>query len=1517
LTVCKTVSRKEKPRRRRRRVPIIATALILALIGTGIVVLRLRFNGPELGQLVAEQLNRRIRGHVSVESIEWPLSGLPRMLVGGYVPVEIRGLTIRDEDRDIVLFAPHVTAELDAHPAMFGRHDLHVRELKILHGGYCLIKEVSQPDPVHEYDRTTISLVSAFYAKPRPSFRAGISAGSSPVFDLEDYEVRGAILDFVYRRFSAHVAGAHGKGFLRSDGSDPLARRLYYSLTPRAPAARFVSGPVAIDLEDVKLQRLAQLPSEWPHDTVPRGLRYEATMRSAEGASLHLVGALKQNWLDMFGGEHDVTLTVEKAGKLASRLSDGLAGGKELAAKVDVAGPALGPKISVKLTGVDLELARRRDRRPPGLVGPPVPRKGPGPPPLLLHLDRATAAFDMATGAGWLEDTAAVGAGGEMKLSANFQLAPSHFDLHVQIPRALDIGPYLPGRASKVAGSSLSGRLHVSGNWQTQKLDGVDLRLGSARVTGGATRTRDGVISPVGVEVRLGKTKVSGLKGSIDASAGKVDLAFAASSQDLHRWLKRLGWPLIATSLSGSGTIKGSLAHPVAGGDLHLGGVPLVGKVETDVSYAAGALTVKRAESTALGGKLSATGKVMVRGQGRLVGVEAHGQNLDLSRVPGLGGLMKGMVTLDARASGPLATPDAQATAALTGLRLAGDAYRDTQVTLRSERDGRRSIALELSRDAGGVLGAQALLDRQGELSGAVSLRQLPLETFTGRMHVPIGGRVDAELQLSGRTSSPTADGHVQVVRGWFRDTFLGSAALDVERVGPGQLRVTGSLFQGKVEVDGLVSTRAPFRADLTLVLRRAELDQVFPVLAQRYSARGWLSGEVRWRGSLALVPGLRQEVSADLTEAVVVVESEDAAGRPAPVRLENRTPLLLEYDGNQISLRKEAVLRGPAGDFTIAGSAGSRGLDFRVSGNVALAMLAPYVKRYFEDVAGTLGVSVHVTGQPGRPRVAGVVQVSQVALKPVGQDARVRVPAGKIEFTNEQVALTGLSMVVVDEFSDERSELTVSGGVKLVDFRPAEWAIHIDGELSGKMLLVVAPAVFSAGSGSANLSIGLMGQGAAPNIDGSIEFDGKTPLTLTPRGARREIALTGGMVKFTDTLVELEGVAGWVDDEGELTDVSGQISLVDWRPVDVDLKVTANDLPFRVPQTLELALNVRGLRVAGGGDEGLEIEGVVEVVDGRYVRKFSPLLEFLRPQRITESSAPFYEGIPLLADAQLDLTVETRAFFVKNNVADIQMTGQVAVTGTPVNPRFEGIVRVEQGSFKFQGVRARFERTRGTVNFSRFRSFPDETPTLDIRSESDYRDISGQSHLIQLALRGPIGNLDWDLSTNAGLNKAQTFTLIFAGRTPDEARQALLGDEPIGKSSGSGEFSTSTSATGTMEARLVIADQLLKQLAGEYFSLLMEDSIRNVTTLDVARLEIGAGSFGFHGEKELLPGLRAVGDIERSLRGWSWDARGEYRLNDSVSLEGGGQQRNFDDEAEEDVSEARVRVIWRKVLLP
>lgn len=1501
--------RKEKAgrKRRRRRLPIIAGLLLLALLGVGVIVLRVQFNGKALAELVEDQMNARMRGRVEIGSIEWPLSSLPSVVTGGFIEVEIEDLEVYDGDGgELVLSAKNATAELDAHPAMLGRHDLIIRNIKVGKGGYAKIKEISEPYPVHEYDTSTVSLIAAFYPKHIPGFRAGISAGSSPIFDLRDYQIEDATLDFEFSNFTAHVEGAtldsKNKGFLRFDGSDPLARSLFFALRPTARHGWIQVGPVKFDLIDIVVTRLAQLPTRWPHDSVPHGLEYSATATTAEGAKVVIDGKLNRTWLDLFGGEHDLTLTVTEAGSLAHTLSGGMAYGEKMKVELSLQGPVLGPKTTLNLTDVDLAVATSPDK-----------------PTLALHLERATAVFDQATDSGYLEDTVATGAGGEVHLAASLNLDPTSFDLSVQIPKPLELGPYLPADVRKMLGSQLSGGLHAFGNAQVQRLDQLDLKLGRARVTGGAFRTADGKIhaqEPRGLEVAVGKTRVKRITGVIDHRAGRlVGVKFNVESTDTALWLAKVGAPPLARGVTGSGHVEGPLTSPRGGASLTVTGVPVVQRVETELSYQDRQVVVESARSGALGGSLTASGKLVLGRQPQLVDFQAHGEGLDLSRLPGSAGLVRGKVSVDATASGAARAPKATATARVSGLVVAGDEFQDTDVRFDSHPDGQKNLAFELSRKAGGVLAADAVLGRRGELGGTVSLRKLPLETLTplgGQGKAPLGGRIDAELQMSGTLAAPTADGRIQIARGWFKETFLGSAQLDVERVGSGQLRVSGQLFQGKVEVDGVVSTRAPFRADMTLILRRVEIDHLFPELAQKYEVRGWLSGEVTWKGALSMAPGMRPEVSAIFTEAVVIRDGEDAAGRPAPIRLANLTPLEMTFDGRTVELKKSVVLRGPAGDFTLSGKGGLDGLAFALDGKVAVAMLAPYLKRYFDSMSGELDIAVRVTGTPEAPRFAGTVSLSKIALKPVGQDAMVRIPGGKVEIANDQIAVTGLSMVVVDEFSDDRSELTVAGGVKLRNFRPSQWALQIGGELSGKMLLVVAPTVFTSASGSARLSIALMGEGRTPDIDGTVEFDDKTPLALIPRGLRREISLTGGFLKFTDKLIELEGVQGWVDDEGELQDVSGEISLENWKPVDVDLSVTANDLPFRVPQTLELAVNVNRLRVRGGMESGLAVSGLVEIVDGRYVKKFEPALDALRPARSRETQPPVWETVPLIGNARLNLQVATRAFFVKNNVADIEMNGEVRVTGTPRRPKLEGVIRVEQGSFKFQGIRARFTQTRGTVNFSPYRSFPEFTPTLDIRSESDYRDVSGQAHLITLVLRGPIGQLDWDLSTNTGLNRASTFALIVVGRSPDEARRAL-GDEAIG---GTGA-NTSTAGTTTSSGSLVVADQLLKQLAGEYFSLLMEDSIKGVTKLDVVRIELGTSSLGTHIEKEFVPSLRGVADVERSVRGWSWDARGEYRLNDTVSAEAGARAKNFDDAAEEDESEGRAELIWRRVFLP
>jgi hypothetical protein len=392
--------------------------------------------------------------------------------------------------------------------------------------------------------------------------------------------------------------------------------------------------------------------------------------------------------------------------------------------------------------------------------------------------------------------------------------------------------------------------------------------------------------------------------------------------------------------------------------------------------------------------------------------------------------------------------------------------------------------------------------------------------------------------------------------------------------------------------------------------------------------------------------------------------------------------------------------------------------------------------------------------------------------------------------------------------------------------------------------------------------------------------------------------------------VVEINKLAGDIGDNGRITDASGVVGLVDWEVADMDVSVSADSLPLRIPNEFELTANVADLRIVGDVSSGLELDGVVEVVDGRYFRRFNLISDVLSIDRDgggDGESQPLFADMPLLANADLDLLVDVRSFSVQNNLAAIHMSGDIMVTGTPSAPRFDGEIQVSDGEFKLPGARARFTRTWGAVTFSPSRSFPTQTPTVSLQSEGDYRDASGQYHLITFTVSGSWSRAEWDLYTSSGLNKGQTFALLFSGRTPTELRKSL-GDEASGVDPGRLETAINASDNA--------ADQILKDVAGDFISLLVEDTLRNITNLDVARIEIGTGSIGFHGEKEITEKIRLTGDLEQTGTGRTIDVRGEVQLSDRVSVEGGARSQVYSDPAEEDLTDYRFRAVYRRYFL-
>ena len=284
------------------------------------------------------------------------------------------------------------------------------------------------------------------------------------------------------------------------------------------------------------------------------------------------------------------------------------------------------------------------------------------------------------------------------------------------------------------------------------------------------------------------------------------------------------------------------------------------------------------------------------------------------------------------------------------------------------------------------------------------------------------------------------------------------------------------------------------------------------------------------------------------------------------------------------------------------------------------------------------------------------------------------------------------------------------------------------------------------------------------------------------------------------------------------------------------------------------------------------------------------------------DRTRPFWEEYPTLGSAELDLKLDVGLFAVKSNIATIEFQGDnLHIDGSPRDPRLGGQLRVTHGDFHIPGARASFNRTTGSVDFAE--NQPASNPELHVTSEADYRDLSGQDHVITATISGTLQQLTWDLRTSTGYNKSQTLSLLVLGRSPDQLRRSL-GDQNIG--------TDPTRIDPTTNPSQGIADQIVKDLAGDWVSDLLGSSLTKLTGLDVLRIEIGFGSIGFHAEKKMLENLKAFGDAEQTIRGTTIKLRAELRTPFVVSLQGGYLNQNYYDPAEQDIVDYDVKLVYR-----
>lgn len=861
------------------------------------------------------------------------------------------------------------------------------------------------------------------------------------------------------------------------------------------------------------------------------------------------------------------------------------------------------------------------------------------------------------------------------------------------------------------------------------------------------------------------------------------------------------------------------------------------------------------------------------------------------------------------------------------------------------------------------------------KLGGTVALDDIPLSVLEPLLGKGVmGGLVSATLHLGGDPHAPSVEigSTINLTRAWLGGAYVGDTQLGVIPTTYGDVdavRVYGSMMTGQLGIDAIIGTAGSYPVDLALSGRRVELG-VFVDISKKLGLseelQTWATGTMTVRTELKPPSGKRApEAWVELTEVESILNHKTRDGRRMPIRLyftpRNKTDFALSLRVTpstlELACRNYNVQGGrqpcparlvtPAGIVEVSGGATSSQMAISALGqSLDLHRLAPLFENQLEDISGTLELSAKVRGTFDKPSYEVSLDVKdKVSVHLPGGDSELqvlgprvvdgeKVAGGRIKIANGTVAFeNSFTINVNDDRKAEQGELEVTGIIGFAGLRPASWGVAIRGKVAGKMLAALAPSSIAQASGLARIDAGLHGKGELPFIDASLEFDPEEgsraqPLAIFPRGVRREIAMLSGALQitteevgshrrytidFTDQPLQVA-----VDNEGRLTNVRGSLVLADGKLDHADVALAAENIPYRKAGVLDLMLSARNvvLRLPRA-DAAWQARGSVAIVDGSYSRNFV-LTEVIRPAPETVAPAkPFWDEYPSIGNADLDLALEVRKFAVDNNIAKIDLGGpRLLISGSPRDPRISGAIRVVSGEFKLPGVRARFTRTNGSIDFAENQKATN--PALSIESAApDYVDLSGQSHTITLTISGSLELPQWDLRTSTGYNKSQTLALLLLGRSPEQLRRSL-GDTTPG--SDPTRIDPSTNPTGG------VGDQLVKDLAGDWVSSLLGSSLTKVTGLDILRFEVGFGSVGIYGQRSLLENLTLAGGYEQTTRGSTINARAELRTpwhpqkslpwrvitNDRFSAQAGYLSKNYNDPSELDIDDTHVKLVYR-----
>jgi translocation and assembly module TamB len=251
-----------------------------------------------------------------------------------------------------------------------------------------------------------------------------------------------------------------------------------------------------------------------------------------------------------------------------------------------------------------------------------------------------------------------------------------------------------------------------------------------------------------------------------------------------------------------------------------------------------------------------------------------------------------------------------------------------------------------------------------------------------------------------------------------------------------------------------------------------------------------------------------------------------------------------------------------------------------------------------------------------------------------------------------------------------------------------------------------------------------------------------------------QDIHDVNGRIHLTPKTIGIEFLEGQVN-SGRIW-MEGKAAIEAFKMHSMNLKMTASQVPIKIEDTLDATLN--GELSLNGTAQSSILQGEIVILDGLYYKKvnLNPIRSLLQRERGYQARSEIIFP-PAIQNTQMDIRIPPRNLFVvDNNLAQLNLSPDMRITGTLQRPVIQGRTSVDSGSIQYQSTT--FSIKKGFIDFTN--PYTMES-VLDIQSQA-----SIQNWTVFLDISGPLDKLNLKLSASPFLDDNDLLSLLVTGKT-------------------------------------------------------------------------------------------------------------------------------------------------------